>query len=173
MGLQFLCVFLLFTSLLCKSYGQSTVLPGVSMRSDPIDGGFMISSSLGNLKGQTRYFYLGCNSTEQGLLYKAVIGAANIAYAGLTVVNSSARSVDFGVDFNTRAAIEYFGPPSQNRGQQQMIRSKYTFLILDDLSWLYGTSSHENVYSVARYLLRTFCNCVSVLGNFKNYPHDN
>ena len=136
------------------------------MRSGPIDGGFMISSSLGNLTGQTRYIYHGCNSTEQGLLYKAVIGAANIAYAGLTVVNPYANSVDFGVDFNTRAAIEYFGPPSENR-EQQMIRSKYTFLILDDLIRLYGTTPHESVPSVAKYLLRTLCNCVAVLGNFK------
>ena len=146
MGLQFLSAFMFFAPLLCGTYGHPTVLPGVRVTSDPIDNGFMISSSWGNFTAQTRYVYRGCNSMEQGLLWDAVIGAATIAYAGLTVVNLSGNSVDFAVDFNTQSAIEYFGPTSHNQDQQQWIRSKYTVLILDDQGRrLYRTSSHEKV----------------------------
>ena len=53
--------------------------------------------------------------------------------------------MDYAVDFNTRAAIEYFGPMCQNRDQQQKEdQSKCIVLVLDDQSrLLYVISSHE------------------------------
>ena len=79
---------------------------------------------IGNFTVLTSYKYNKCSSDQMKTLKQAVSDANTIAYAGIKVTAlPEGRTVDW-IDFRDEAAIDYFGPPSKNGGQQSKIYSK-------------------------------------------------
>lgn len=85
--------------------------------------GFNITRSSEDLTVLTSYLFYQCNSSQEASLKQAVLDATAIAYAGLSMVHGLSDS-QLIVDFTTQAAIEYFGPPSENANVQDQIFSR-------------------------------------------------
>ena len=95
-----------------------------SITNVPIDGGFNITGTFDNVTIQTSYLYSNCNDTEQDALKTAANDAVDLAWESLiriTLPGGVHRNI---VNFNLVSAIDYFGPKSQNKDQQEKILCK-------------------------------------------------
>lgn len=111
--MKFINQICLLVALICDTNAyQDLVRPPATV--EAFDGGFNLSMNTGDYTSQTSYKFNGCNAKQQGLLTDATVDAVFVASQALDIITVPGSGSAVFVNFNTRAAIEYFGPDTKH-----------------------------------------------------------
>ena len=84
--------------------------------------GFNLTKIDGEYTIQTGYKYNGCSDEKKKALQAAVTNAVILACSGIKTIYPGDAPIPLRfIDFKHQAALDYFGPYSQNKGEQDKI----------------------------------------------------